>query len=1257
MLVGIAGCSLAIPAKRVLLALLLAGILLQAQAFAQDLRLNFRYLTDEQGISNNTVIGIAQDDQGYMWFATEGGLNRFDGANVDVYLNDPANPNSLASNVIHKMLIGSDGRIWLAHGYGVDAFDPETEQFAHYYYPERGPSAINTTGLMEDSKGTIWVGHYTKLYFLEKGSQEFTSVDLASYYEQLENVEDQQNVPAGYLSVDNEDRVWLGTDTNGLLEIDVEDEAIRQYLFGANAPSTFEDEPITLVFQDSQGQLWIGTERELGILDTETGHFTSKFGQQSFMGSPTTRIFPYRQAYEDLEGRMWFATDYGLLLYDRKRATFALHNYDPSARYGLASDRVGAVYVSPQGILWAGHDSAWVGYARLYHIQSFSHYAHNSAVSSSLASNFVTDLREGSNGDIWIGTDVGVDHLDRDSGTFTHYLSGEFISFVYEDSKNNVWVGTLEGQIIRRARGEDDFIPINEAMWSESILPSEDILIHGAFEDSTGRLWLGGLGLYEYDPEKDIFRGHFAQDFVADYDFVRAIAEGQDQHLWLATSRGAILFNPETGESKSYVADPQDPTSISSNNVWDIYLDRNKNLWIATFEGLNRGTMNAANDEWEFSVYRTTDGLPDDVMWSIREDEVGNLWLGTNNGLSQYDQDSDRFTSYTILDGLPSNAVGTVDRFGVSHDSFLQTQDGTIFFGGPAGICRFHPKDIVSNNYVPDVDIRHLYVFNRSVPLGPMEDGSTILTKPLRDTDSIRLSYKHSVFSLEFVALDFADPQRNLYAHKMEGVDKDWIYTDAMNRIATYQNLPGGTYTFKVRAANNEGVWNNEGASLRITIVPPIWATWPFRLALIAFMIGLVVAGVRFQTRSVRNRNRALAAVNERLSSEIVEREQLETQLRESQKMEAVGQLAGGVAHDFNNILHVVRGYSELAVESMDSDDNRRDYIKQVLQASKRAEILVRQLLTFSRRDITEPQSLNLNRLIDDLTKMLRRIIEENIELNFDMDADLQQVRADPNQLEQILMNLCLNARDAIGENGKITIRTKNFVIDDAFCHEHPWTAKGEYVLLDVADNGTGMQSEVLEHVFEPFYTTKAPDRGTGLGLATVYGIVKRHQGYIHARSEVGKGTVFSIYLPVFEEPALVAEPANESVAVDCGGSETILLAEDDELVRGYAVQLLEGAGYRVIVARDGGEATDLFDAHAENIDFALLDIIMPKKNGPVVYDHIRAKRPALPILFATGYGFNALDLNSLPKDAAEVVQKPYSASALLAKIRTLLDR
>ncbi len=385
------------------------------------------------------------------------------------------------------------------------------------------------------------------------------------------------------------------------------------------------------------------------------------------------------------------------------------------------------------------------------------------------------------------------------------------------------------------------------------------------------------------------------------------------------------------------------------------------------------------------------------------------------------------------------------------------------------------------------------------------------------------------------------------------------------------------------------------------------------------------------------------------------EREQLSEQLRQAQKMEAVGQLAGGVAHDFNNLLQVINGYAELALVDLEPNSPVRTAINQITKAGNRAAALVSQLLAFSRRQFIDPVDLDLNDTIRGLLAMLERVIGEHIRLEFHPAEGLATVHADVSMVEQILMNLCVNARDAMPDGGVLTIATETVTLDPGTCETQGPARPGRYVLLRVKDSGLGMDNATLQRIFEPFFSTKAPGHGTGLGLSTVYGIVSQHDGMVKATSEPGRGTAFAVYLPVSERPAQRRDAAVAEPVV--AGNETVLVAEDDHAVRALTRVVLERSGYRVIEARDGEEAVTVFRQHAADLGLVILDVVMPKLGGQESFEQMRAIRADVPVLFSSGYSEDAVQADFAPGADMAIIKKPYAREALLKAVRDTIDR
>jgi len=390
------------------------------------------------------------------------------------------------------------------------------------------------------------------------------------------------------------------------------------------------------------------------------------------------------------------------------------------------------------------------------------------------------------------------------------------------------------------------------------------------------------------------------------------------------------------------------------------------------------------------------------------------------------------------------------------------------------------------------------------------------------------------------------------------------------------------------------------------------------------------------------------------LAENVTERKQLENQLRQAQKMQAIGQLAGGVAHDFNNLLTVVEGQVEMMLSEVPPSDRLRHRLEEIEKAAHLASTLTRRLLAFSRMQVLQSKVLDLNAVIAGMSQMLARLIRENIHMSFLPGADLGRVKADPSQIEQVLMNLAVNARDAMPDGGRLTIETHNAHLDTTYARQQAIVESGDYVLLVVSDTGRGMDNETQARIFEPFFTTKQPGQGTGLGLSMVYGFVKQSGGYVWVYSEVGRGTTFKIYLPRVTDS--VDETATVVSVASPRGKETILFAEDEESVREIISGFLESKGYQVLTAPDGVSAKEIAKSHKGEIDLLLSDIVMPKKSGRELAEDLRRIFPRLKVLFISGYTGDFVVRNSILESGAAFVQKPFSMQSLAKKIREVLD-
>ncbi len=694
---------------------------------------------------------------------------------------------------------------------------------------------------------------------------------------------------------------------------------------------------------------------------------------------------------------------------------------------------------------------------------------------------------------------------------------------------------------------------------------------------------------------------------------LRAVVETSDGSVWMGGAGGDGLGAFRGGAYRTFTV----RDGYTSGGSYVIMQNSDGTVWF----GDRNGILQHDGKSWTEVI----EGL-ETVRWMERTRD-GSIWVASGAGLNRYFRGS--WVSTGVSEGLPDGGL-----FYVHEDS-----TGRVWACGTRGVSLYHPDADVDppDTFVPEDKNLH-----QMIPQGEVR--------------------------FVFTGIDrwhFTEPGRLLYSYRLD--DNEWS-PFRQDTIAVFKRVRSGNHSFEVRAMDRN--WNIDPtpARFQFKVLLP-WYAEPGFIVLLAgtiFLAGLLVT-VHLQKHArlgqlVATRTAELTAANEQLKLEINERERtarenqlLEEQYRQAQKMEAVGRLSGGVAHDFNNLLTVINGYGDLALDMVKADGAMREYLQEIRQAGQRAAGLTQQLLAFSRKQVLQPVALDLNCVVRESERMLRRVIGEDVNLETRLAPDLGAVMADPGQIQQALMNLVVNARDAIPNGGSIAITTRDTVIDEAFARLHQGLTPGRYALLSVADTGVGMDEATLSHAFEPFFTTKEHGKGTGLGLSMVFGIVKQSGGYVWGESAPGKGSTFYILLPRTDAiPA--AAPAPTGTIAGPAGSGTVLVVEDQREVRRLACASLKRSGYTVIEAANGSEAMTLAGNHPGKIDLLVTDVVMPGMGGREVAEKLRARLPDLKVLFISGYTDDAVIHRLATGSSTGYLQKPFSPSTLISRIRALLD-
>jgi ligand-binding sensor domain-containing protein/signal transduction histidine kinase len=822
-------------------------------ALAQTGTVRFESLTTEEGLSQSTVHTILQDQQGFMWFGTEEGLNKYDGYQFTVYKHDSDDSKTLVDNLIQTIAQDSQGGIWIGTSSGLDRFDPKTGTFLHYPQDLAGGSDLSgqsISAILQDRSGTLWVG---------TAGGGLAAVDLAAHHSVLfqHSSEGPQSLSGNSIEAIYEDRtgeLWVGTD-NGLDHFDRASGKFSPSFSQAVPGSAFiGNAAVYTLAEDGGGAVWIGTSAGLYKWDRDANHLSvyrhDPEDPVSLSDDAVTRIL------EDTRGALWIGTRTGLDLFDPTHNSFISYVHDPNDPYSLASNSVRSIYEDRSGVLWIGTSGGLNKYARS--TQKFDLFQHTPGLSNTLSDNNIWAIDEDHLGNLWVGTFfAGLDRLNPTTGAVTVYqnnpsdptsLSSNEVRALLEDHAGNLWIGMERGGLARFDPETGTFIAYQHNDAEPGSLSNNDVF--SIFEDRAERLWIGTQrgGLNRFDPASGTFI-HYQYDAndpksLSDNQ-VRAIQEDHNGVLWIATFGGVDLWDGKSNHFTVYRHDPKDASSLSSDEVSCIFEDQEGNVWVGTFGGgLNRFDRATRS----FTHYTEKNGLPDDTVYGILADPGGDLWLSTNKGLARFDPLTQVFRNYDVSDGLQG------DQF--NPGASFQGKDGQMFFGGTQGLNAFLPQQVKDNLIPPPVVITAVKKYNQTIQTNPAPNAI------------IPLSYRDNFISFEFAALDYNTPEKNQYAYMLEGIDKDWI-SAGTRRYASYTNLQGGDYIFRVKASNNDGIWNEQATTLFIHITPPFWQTWWF-----IGIIGLVavagsIGGYRLRVRDIQARNRELSKRVEQRTHEL----------------------------------------------------------------------------------------------------------------------------------------------------------------------------------------------------------------------------------------------------------------------------------------------------------------------------------------------------------------------------------------------------
>ncbi|MCP4543070.1 MAG: PAS domain S-box protein [Chloroflexi bacterium] len=815
-------------------------------------------------ISTGLYGGFLRDRDGFLWIGTMGeGVYRYDGHELKNY---PQGPDTLSGAMVSAIVQDQDGVLWFATwSEGITQYDKSTGIFTHHqHHPDNANSLSSnnlpdtTQTLFVDRANTLWVGTKNGLNNFDKTTGTWTH-----YTYDPDDVNSVSDNTITAILQDRDGPLWVGTKEGGLNSFDQHTGTWTRYTRNLADANSLNDNWVNTLLQDHDGILWIGTkEGGLNRFDKTTETFTHYLHDPENPASLGHNDI--RALYQDSSGRLWIchtASDNGgLEMLDTQTGIFTRYTHDPENPSSLSSNNVrGGIYEDPEtGVLWVFHAT---GEIDKYDPQAikFTLWQHNPDNPNSLSHNSVLPMLEDNQGIIWIGTGVGgLNKYDRQTGTFTHYLHDPddpyslphtYVSGLYEDSSGVFWVGSMGGtlSIFDRDTGKCVKHYRHDPENPNSITKSDRLKYIIDDRDDPNILWLGTVdgGLDRFDKKQEIFT-HYVHDPAnansLSYDKIPILYDDGKGTLWIATYGGGLdRFEKQTGTFTHYQHDPDDPQSISSNTLYEVYQDTSGTLWVTGKGGLSKFDRHTET----FAHYTKAHGFPSNILTSLLEDDAGNLWLGTiDAGLIQFDPDTETVKVYTPSDGLQGETFFWISR--------LKTRDGELWFGGANGANSFYPQDITDNAYIPPIVLTAFKQGGEDVVLGMAPE----------KLDEIKLDWQHNFFEFQFAALNYTLPEKNQYAYMLEGRDTDWYYAGT-NPSGRYTGLRGGTYTLRLKGSNNDGVWNEQGISLRIIVTPPFWQTWWFYTLAAVSVLGGLWAIYQVKTNQLKTERAAALALQE----------------------------------------------------------------------------------------------------------------------------------------------------------------------------------------------------------------------------------------------------------------------------------------------------------------------------------------------------------------------------------------------------------
>ena len=1118
--------------------LTLISFLINSYSFSQE-KLLFNSITIDDGLSQNTILALEQDSRGFMWIGTYNGLNRYDGNNFKYYEINFSDSNSISNNKIHALVEDLDQFLWIGTSFGLNRFDPKTEKFKRFFH---NPSDENSIvgdfirTLFIDSEGTLYIGtEFSGLSVLKRGSNKFINYKTNPLNK---NSLSHNNVSS--IFEDSKGNIWIGTLFGGLNKFDKNKQEFSLQ-FTVPRDNDIGNNSIYDFSEDRHGNIWFSSY-SIGIFKYNPNNKNIKNYQFESNKKGTLSNNTSFAMHWDSQNNFWIGTDNGLNLYDETNDSFNVYKHNPLDPTSISDNNIIKIFESKEGLIWVGTRLGGISIINDSK-RNFEHYYNIIGDKNSISHNGVFSFAQDSSNNIWVGTINGLNKFDPKTKLFKRYLHKGNIKDIIgkrvwtlsvdeENGKEILWVGTGSGMDKFYIK-EERFVHFKSNWNNPSTLSSRWVF---AILSKKDKVYIGTqIGFNVLDKKTNKFTRYFSNkddSTSLSNDLIWDLEEDSEGNIWIATSDGVNKFNPKTKKFTRLYKSRNSSKSLSSSDASSLMFDSKNNLWIGTDLGINKLNLETS----EITYYNKNHGLPDNNIYSSQEDANGNIWFATNRGLVKLNPTTEEIVSFTEADGIQSNEFNFPS---------LKDKNGKLYFGGVNGFNAFYPDSITSNKEIPPVFFTDFKIFQKSIPIGKMDDGRTLLNNAIEETKEIELAYTDYSISIHFSVLDYKHTGKSVFRYKMDNFDEDWMLTKD-NRFANY-NLPPGEYKFILYASNNDGVWSDKPKTLSITVTPPWYETLIFRVFIILFSIALliVIYSIRVrnikrkkeeleleieertvevrmqneeilrqqliveeQSRAIENTNAELEQLNLELEARVEERTNKYLQAKEkAEKADNLkSEFLAQISHEIRTPINTILNFSSLIEDELKDQVNQdmHDSFFVMKRAGNRIIRTIDLILNVSEiqtgsYDYKE-EELNLyNDILKDIIFEYKLIAKEkNLEFIFSKDKEDYRFYGDEYSLKQIFVNLIDNAIKYTKEGFiKVTIEDK------------------DKLKIFVEDSGIGISPEYLPKLFDEFtqeeqgYTRRF--EGNGLGLSLVKNYCKFNNLKISVSSRKNVATTFTL--------------------------------------------------------------------------------------------------------------------------------------------------